>query len=220
MLFGQRCARPAVARDKLPELRDCAGNHSAKSLAFILGSEFGSLRNCSYVSSSSLLNSGRARSSLRSRSHSASPTNSGNSAGMRRNNLSRSDEGNVQIASSISRPCSSMPTIQRATAQVKEIGMPFTSHHSAVRFLSAIRNPQSAIPRPLNSQQSTARLPFLLLNSFLLPFSLLRFSFWRLKQKSRRGIRAPRRLRQSAIAKSLIPSRGNRASADLSPPSW
>jgi hypothetical protein len=53
--------------------------------------------------------------------------------------------------------------------------MPFTSHHSAVRFLSAIRNPQSAIPRPLNSQQSTARLPFLLLNS---SFFLLRsFAF-------------------------------------------
>ena len=105
-----------------PELRGCAGNHSAKSLAFTLESEFGSRRNCSSVSSSSLLNAGRGRSSRISRSHSVSPANSGNNAGICRNNLSRSDEGNVRIASSISCAVLINARLQRATVSVRVCG--------------------------------------------------------------------------------------------------
>src|SRR5260370_26592840 len=41
-----------------------------------------------------------------------------------------------------------------------------------------------------------------------------------LKQKSRRGFRAPRRLLESNFYFLIIPSRGNRVSARRSPPSW
>ena len=102
-LFGQRRARPAVARDKAPKTARLRGKSRRKIACLHPWKRVGIATHLFLCLMRSLLNSGRGRSSRISRSHSASLANSGNNAGMCRNNLSRSDEGNVRIASSISR---------------------------------------------------------------------------------------------------------------------